>query len=97
MVTQQPCCHVPTCKVHTAFAEHHIVASFLRMLFRALLHNQLELAATEASLAFIKSTLDELGKTRTAKQAAHDQLIAKHKKIEDFQTLSVSSKCFLFV
>lgn len=67
--------------------------SIILFIYRALLHNQLELVATETSLAFIKSTLVELTNTRTEKQAAHERLISKHREIEDFEKLAVSL-CF---
>ena len=55
-----------------------------------LLHNELELAASKASLDYIKASMAELANSRNERQRAKEILIMKHKKIEDFERLAVS-------
>ena len=57
---------------------------------RVLLHNELELAASKASLDYMKAAMAELAACRNERQRAKEILIMKHKKIQDFERLAVS-------
>ena len=57
-----------------------------------MLHNELELAASKASLDYMKAAMAELAACRNERQRAKEILIMKHKKIQDFERLAVS--CF---
>ena len=59
---------------------------------RVLLHNELELAASKASLDYMKAAMAELAACRNERQRVKEILIMKHKKIQDFEKLAVS--CF---
>lgn len=54
-----------------------------------MLHNELELAASTASLEYIKAEMVELTNSRNERQRAKELLFMKHKKIEDFEKLAV--------
>lgn len=56
---------------------------------RVLLHNELELTASKASLEYMKTEMAELTNSRNERQRAKELLIMKHKKIEDFEKLAV--------
>ena len=58
---------------------------------RVLHHNELELTASKASLEYMKGAVDELTNSRNERLRAREILLMKHKKIEDFEKLAVSS------
>ena len=58
---------------------------------RVLHHNELELTASKASLEYMKGAADELTNSRNERLRAREILLMKHKKIEDFEKLAVSS------
>jgi len=58
-------------------------------LARVLLHNELELTASKASLEYMKTEMAELTNSRNERQRAKELLVMKHKKIEDFEKLAV--------
>lgn len=65
--------------------------------YRVLLHNELELTASRASLEYMKAAMAELTISRSERQRAREMLLMKHKKIEDFQKLAVRNlKSLLF-
>ena len=59
--------------------------------FRVLHHNELELTAFKASLEYMKGAVDELTNSRNERLRTREILLMKHKKIEDFEKLAVSS------
>ena len=61
---------------------------------RVLHHNELELTASKASLEYMKGAVDELTNSRNERLRAREILLMKHKKIEDFEKLAVSSGTF---
>ena len=58
---------------------------------RVLHHNELQLTASKASLEYMKGAVDELTNSRNERLRAREILLMKHKKIEDFEKLAVSS------
>ena len=60
-------------------------------ILRVLHHNELELTASKASLDYMKGAVDELTNSRNERLRAREILLMKHKKIEDFEKLAVSS------
>ena len=58
---------------------------------RVLHNNELELTASKASLEYMKGAADELTNSRNERLRAREILPMKHKKIEDFEKLAVSS------
>ena len=60
-------------------------------ILRVLHHNELELTASKASLEYMKGAVDELTNSRNERLRAREILLMKHKKIEDFEKLAVSS------
>ena len=60
-------------------------------ILRVLHHNELELTASKASLEYMKGAVDELTNARNERLRAREILLMKHKKIEDFEKLAVSS------
>lgn len=61
-----------------------------------MLHNELELAASTASLEYMKAEMVELTNSRNERQRAKELLFIKHKKIEDFEKLAVRFLLLLF-
>ena len=57
--------------------------------YRVLLHNELELTSSKASLDYMKAAMAELTISRNERQRAKEMLLMKHKKIEDFEKLAV--------
>ena len=60
-------------------------------ILRVFHHNELELTASKASLEYMKGAADELTNSRNERLRAREILLMKHKKIEDFEKLAVSS------
>lgn len=60
-----------------------------------MLHSELELTASKASLEYMKAAMAELTNSRNERQRAKEMLLMKHKKIEDFEKLAV--RIFLVV
>ena len=60
-------------------------------ILRVVHHNELELTASKASLDYMKGAVDELTNSRNERLRAREILLMKHKKIEDFEKLAVSS------
>ncbi|RMX60708.1 hypothetical protein pdam_00006825 [Pocillopora damicornis] len=64
-------------------------------LARVLLHNELELAASKASLDYMKAAMAELAACRNERQRAKEILIMKHKKIQDFERLAQTKQAMI--
>lgn len=64
-------------------------------LARVLLHNELELAASKASLDYMKAAIAELAECRNERQRAKEILIMKHKKIQDFERLAQTKQSLI--
>ena len=73
-------------------ADNPVTTEALKSFFhfcRVLLHNELELTASKASLEYMKAEMAELTNSRNERQRAKELLLMKHKKIEDFEKLAV--------
>lgn len=64
-------------------------------LARVLLHNELELTASKASLECMKAEMAELTNSRNERQRAKELLLMKHKKIEDFEKLAQTKQSLI--
>ncbi|KAL9964069.1 hypothetical protein ACROYT_G027647 [Oculina patagonica] len=64
-------------------------------LARILLHNELELTASKASLDYMKASMAELTNSRNERQRAKEMLLMKHKKIEDFEKLAQTKQSLI--